>query len=94
MPQWVFRDACGRSHWGIRWSSLWGHETLHLVGENATLGVRDACGRWHWGLWWNSLWGHETLQWVGENAKLGVSGRTRTVPVGASVELLVWPRND
>eukprot|EP00959_Pyramimonas_sp_CCMP1952_P119680 2502637-Pyramimonas_sp.AAC.1 len=45
MPQWVFQDACGRSHWGLRWSSLWGHETLHWVGENATLGVRDACGR-------------------------------------------------
>ena len=20
-------DACGRQHWGLRWSSLWGHET-------------------------------------------------------------------
>eukprot|EP00959_Pyramimonas_sp_CCMP1952_P212621 4448691-Pyramimonas_sp.AAC.2 len=20
-------DACGRSHWGPRWRSLWGHET-------------------------------------------------------------------
>ena len=19
-------DACGRSHWGLRWSSLWGHD--------------------------------------------------------------------
>eukprot|EP00959_Pyramimonas_sp_CCMP1952_P115825 2421743-Pyramimonas_sp.AAC.1 len=20
-------DACGHPHWGLRWSSLWGHET-------------------------------------------------------------------
>ena len=20
-------DACGHSRWGLRWSSLWGHET-------------------------------------------------------------------
>eukprot|EP00959_Pyramimonas_sp_CCMP1952_P434682 9101776-Pyramimonas_sp.AAC.1 len=61
MPQWVFRDACGRSHWGLQWSSPWGHELLLWVGENATLDVRDACGQWHWGLRWSSLWGHEKL---------------------------------
>eukprot|EP00959_Pyramimonas_sp_CCMP1952_P336526 7046660-Pyramimonas_sp.AAC.1 len=21
------RDACGRWHWGLRWITLWGHET-------------------------------------------------------------------
>eukprot|EP00959_Pyramimonas_sp_CCMP1952_P191670 4008002-Pyramimonas_sp.AAC.1 len=25
--------ACGHRHWGLRWSSLWGHETLYRVGE-------------------------------------------------------------
>eukprot|EP00959_Pyramimonas_sp_CCMP1952_P402137 8426696-Pyramimonas_sp.AAC.1 len=25
MPNWVW-DARGRSHWGLRWSSLWGHD--------------------------------------------------------------------
>eukprot|EP00959_Pyramimonas_sp_CCMP1952_P012765 270204-Pyramimonas_sp.AAC.1 len=23
------RNACGRFHCGFRWSTLWGHETLH-----------------------------------------------------------------
>eukprot|EP00959_Pyramimonas_sp_CCMP1952_P060282 1259534-Pyramimonas_sp.AAC.1 len=46
------RYACGRSHWGLRWSAL-GHETLHWVGEtqggggggprNAVLGARHKC---------------------------------------------------
>eukprot|EP00959_Pyramimonas_sp_CCMP1952_P293768 6144279-Pyramimonas_sp.AAC.1 len=27
MLRWVVDDACGRSHWNLRWSSLWGHET-------------------------------------------------------------------
>eukprot|EP00959_Pyramimonas_sp_CCMP1952_P035862 750802-Pyramimonas_sp.AAC.1 len=26
MPNIGFWDACGRGHWGLRWSSLWGHE--------------------------------------------------------------------
>eukprot|EP00959_Pyramimonas_sp_CCMP1952_P336766 7051639-Pyramimonas_sp.AAC.1 len=25
------RDACGRWHWGIRWSSLWGHKRVRSV---------------------------------------------------------------
>ena len=49
-------DACGRQHWGLRWSSLWGHETCEGCAE---VGVGDACGRQHWGLRWNSLWGHD-----------------------------------
>eukprot|EP00959_Pyramimonas_sp_CCMP1952_P110474 2311074-Pyramimonas_sp.AAC.1 len=24
-------DACGHPHWGSRWNSLWGHETLYWV---------------------------------------------------------------
>eukprot|EP00959_Pyramimonas_sp_CCMP1952_P233427 4878646-Pyramimonas_sp.AAC.1 len=26
-------DACGRWHWGVRWSSLWGHETCEEEEE-------------------------------------------------------------
>ena len=29
VPEWVSmrgRGACGHGHWGLRWSSLWGHE--------------------------------------------------------------------
>eukprot|EP00959_Pyramimonas_sp_CCMP1952_P030640 642057-Pyramimonas_sp.AAC.1 len=26
-------DACGLRHWGPRWCSLWGHETLYWVWE-------------------------------------------------------------
>ena len=49
-------DACGRSHWDLRWSSLRGHETFQRC---AAICVADACGRPHWDLRWNSLWGHE-----------------------------------
>eukprot|EP00959_Pyramimonas_sp_CCMP1952_P446757 9354679-Pyramimonas_sp.AAC.1 len=28
-----WKCARGRRHWGIRWSSLWGHEALCWVGE-------------------------------------------------------------
>eukprot|EP00959_Pyramimonas_sp_CCMP1952_P353561 7407547-Pyramimonas_sp.AAC.1 len=41
------RGACGRQHWGLRWSSLWGHATCEGCAE---LGVRDACCRQPWGL--------------------------------------------
>eukprot|EP00959_Pyramimonas_sp_CCMP1952_P443412 9283192-Pyramimonas_sp.AAC.1 len=26
-------NACECRHWGLRWSTLWGHEALHWVGE-------------------------------------------------------------
>eukprot|EP00959_Pyramimonas_sp_CCMP1952_P142360 2980193-Pyramimonas_sp.AAC.1 len=38
------RDARGRSHWGLRWSPLWGHEARHCAGENAKLHFPDAYG--------------------------------------------------
>eukprot|EP00959_Pyramimonas_sp_CCMP1952_P158989 3324873-Pyramimonas_sp.AAC.1 len=50
--------ACGRCHWGLRWSSTWGH-------ENATLGGDTACRQCHWSLPCSSLWGHEAMYWVG-----------------------------
>eukprot|EP00959_Pyramimonas_sp_CCMP1952_P034592 725165-Pyramimonas_sp.AAC.1 len=44
------------SHWGLRWSSLWGHETLPWAGE-------PPCESSHWGLRWSFPWGHEALPW-------------------------------
>eukprot|EP00959_Pyramimonas_sp_CCMP1952_P217815 4555351-Pyramimonas_sp.AAC.1 len=49
--------AGGQSHWGLRWTSHWGHEPLYWVCENAKRGLRDASVRSHWGLRWSSLWG-------------------------------------
>eukprot|EP00959_Pyramimonas_sp_CCMP1952_P047235 985723-Pyramimonas_sp.AAC.1 len=34
------RDTFGHTHWDLRWSSLWGHETCVGCAE---MGVRDAC---------------------------------------------------
>ena len=48
--------ACERTHWGLRWSSRWGHETCEGCAE---MGVGEACERSHWGLRWSSLWGHD-----------------------------------
>eukprot|EP00959_Pyramimonas_sp_CCMP1952_P085644 1791326-Pyramimonas_sp.AAC.1 len=34
--------ACERPHWGLRWSSLWGHETMSWAGgphANTTTGA-------------------------------------------------------
>eukprot|EP00959_Pyramimonas_sp_CCMP1952_P259435 5424178-Pyramimonas_sp.AAC.1 len=52
--------ACGRWRWGLRWSSLRGHETCEGRVEVGV--VADACGRRHWGLRWSSLRGHETCE--------------------------------
>eukprot|EP00959_Pyramimonas_sp_CCMP1952_P423948 8880259-Pyramimonas_sp.AAC.1 len=27
-------EACGRGRWGLRWSSLWGHETREGCAES------------------------------------------------------------
>ena len=42
----------------IRWSSLWGHETLYWACQHRAAPPR---GLRHWDLRWSSLWGHETL---------------------------------
>ena len=55
--------ACGPCHWGLRCSSLWGHETCD--GACRKKGA-DACGPCHWGLRCSSLWGHETNEWRAE----------------------------
>eukprot|EP00959_Pyramimonas_sp_CCMP1952_P260931 5455676-Pyramimonas_sp.AAC.1 len=32
--------ACERRYWGLRWNSLWGHETIYCMGY--------PCGRSYW----------------------------------------------
>ena len=49
---------CGRSQWGLRWSSLWDHEM-----SGAPKWGGPPRGRSHWGLRWSSLWGHEACEW-------------------------------
>eukprot|EP00959_Pyramimonas_sp_CCMP1952_P228192 4771501-Pyramimonas_sp.AAC.1 len=40
-----FRDARGLSHWGLRWSSRWGHDVKPSIGpRSAVLDMADACG--------------------------------------------------
>ena len=71
---------CEFRHWDLRWSSLWGHETLYWVGEphassptgtfmgprNVVLGGGTACEFPHWDPRWSSLWGHETCEGCAE----------------------------
>ena len=74
--------ACEPRHWGIRWSSLWGHETLPWVGEphaRPPLTWGDAC---------------ETATGTFGGAPYGATkrctgcgGRMRAPPLGPSVEL-------
>eukprot|EP00959_Pyramimonas_sp_CCMP1952_P329203 6892157-Pyramimonas_sp.AAC.1 len=54
-------DACERWHWGLRWSSLWGHEACDGCAD---MGARDACGRWYWDIRWSPLRGQETCEAV------------------------------
>eukprot|EP00959_Pyramimonas_sp_CCMP1952_P332647 6965811-Pyramimonas_sp.AAC.1 len=37
-------DACELRHWDLRWSSLWGHETLSWVAEAHAHCAIDAFG--------------------------------------------------
>eukprot|EP00959_Pyramimonas_sp_CCMP1952_P184212 3852216-Pyramimonas_sp.AAC.1 len=46
-----FRHACGRGHWGLGWSSLWGH------------GATERCTGWVKRTEEGEE-GHETLYWV------------------------------
>eukprot|EP00959_Pyramimonas_sp_CCMP1952_P044838 936631-Pyramimonas_sp.AAC.1 len=51
--------ACGRWHVGLRWGSLWGHETYE---GRAKMGAVGASKHWRVGLRWSSLRGHETRE--------------------------------
>eukprot|EP00959_Pyramimonas_sp_CCMP1952_P285061 5960342-Pyramimonas_sp.AAC.1 len=49
-------DARGLRHWGLRWSSLWGHEALYRV-RGGRMHCTTGTNRWR------SFWGHKTLPW-------------------------------
>eukprot|EP00959_Pyramimonas_sp_CCMP1952_P467187 9491178-Pyramimonas_sp.AAC.1 len=42
------KDACEHCHWGLRWGSPWGYNTLYWVGEthaNTTTGAFSGASR-------------------------------------------------
>eukprot|EP00959_Pyramimonas_sp_CCMP1952_P285074 5960513-Pyramimonas_sp.AAC.1 len=55
-------DACGHRHWGLRWSSVGGCETLCLVGEThvdtatGTLGGAPYGATKRWAGWGRRMW--------------------------------------
>eukprot|EP00959_Pyramimonas_sp_CCMP1952_P432262 9052191-Pyramimonas_sp.AAC.1 len=57
-------DTCDHSHWGLRWSSLWGHEALHWVVRTHVITATEAfrgapyraTTRSVWGLRSSSVW--------------------------------------
>ena len=75
-------DACEHRHWGLRWSSLWGHETLSWAGETHASAASGALGGAPYGAT-NRLRGVP---------KWGVA-HMRAVPLGPYVELPIVPRN-
>ena len=65
-------------HWGLRWSSLWGYETLYWACRKGhAVGRGNAYEPCHWGLRWSSLWGHETLHWVRGWQRQRMGGREK-----------------
>ena len=66
VPKWAGR-ACGPCHWGLWWSSLWGHGTCEGCAE---IGGGEACGRSHWGLRWKSLGNPNRSMWHLEHLHL------------------------
>eukprot|EP00959_Pyramimonas_sp_CCMP1952_P325622 6815201-Pyramimonas_sp.AAC.1 len=71
-------DACGHPHWGFRWSSQWGHETLYWVWRTHAGPPTGAFGGAPNGA---------------TKRCTGCGGRTRAPPMEPSLELPVWPRN-
>jgi len=69
--------ACGPCHWGLRRSSLWGHETLYWVWESHADTAIGAFGGAPYGA---------------TKRCTGWGNRMRTLLLGPSVELLVGPR--
>ena len=72
---------CERSHWGPRWSSLWGHETCEGCAE---MGAVPPCERSHWGPRWSSLRGHEACEGHGRGAVM------RTLVTGGLRRSSLW----
>ena len=78
--------ACGRSHWGLRWSFLWGHETC------------EGCAKMGWRRHARSATGAFGGAPYGATKRVrGVPewgwNRMRAQPLEPSVELPMGPRN-
>merc|ERR1712086_634771 len=79
--------------WGLRWSSLWGYETLYWHAEWTCSGPRKFYGPWHWSLRWSSLWGYEMLCWACRMNMRWAAEILWTLALGPSVELPMGLRN-
>eukprot|EP00959_Pyramimonas_sp_CCMP1952_P367685 7701632-Pyramimonas_sp.AAC.1 len=83
MPNWVLRGACGRSHWVLRWKSVWGHGALYWVCRTHADGGTGTFGG-------APLWGHETLYWVCGTHSDGSIGSFGGAPQGATKRCVRW----
>ena len=63
--------ACEHGRWGLRWSSLWGHDPCEGCPQMVSMTSGNSCERGPWGLRWSSLWGHKPCEGC---AKMGVYG--------------------
>eukprot|EP00959_Pyramimonas_sp_CCMP1952_P244042 5101446-Pyramimonas_sp.AAC.1 len=90
-------DACDHSHWSVRWSSLWGHDTLYCVARThvvtatgafggAPYGVTKWCTGWR-GRMWSQPLGPSVELPMGPRSCTGWRGRMWSQPLGRSVEL-------
>eukprot|EP00959_Pyramimonas_sp_CCMP1952_P231502 4838751-Pyramimonas_sp.AAC.1 len=70
--------ALGGAHWGLRWTSLWGHESLHWVGETHVDTATVAFGGTPYGAT------ERRAEWA---------RRMCTPPPGPPAELLMRPRS-
>merc|ERR1712153_238645 len=77
-------DACGRQHWGLRWSSLWGHETLHWVGETHANCATGTFGGAPYGA---------TQRCTGWGKRMRCRHADCAAPLGPSLELPMGLRN-
>eukprot|EP00959_Pyramimonas_sp_CCMP1952_P127361 2663894-Pyramimonas_sp.AAC.1 len=71
MQQRMCGTHAGGPAWWLRWSPLWGHETLYPMGENAKLGFWAHADGGIAGLPWSSLWGHWGISCFGTHADGG-----------------------
>ena len=75
-------DACGHPHWGLRWSSLWGHETLYWVWRTHAGTPTGAFGE-----------APDGATVLVRGVPTGGGAAMRTLPLGPSVELPMGPRS-
>ena len=78
--------ACERSHLGLRWSSLWGHETCEGVPKWVRWAHANA-----------AIWAFGGAPYGATKRVRGVpkgaGGRMRALQLGPSLEIPMGPRN-